>query len=63
MDEWEKILDKMIQAFELDSQDTGPTTKQDEKLFQEGFDLFYKLSESMGLKIPNKDEFSNPCVH
>lgn len=53
----------MIQAFELDSQDTGPTTKQDEKLFQEGFDLFYKLSESMGLKIPNKDEFSNPCVH
>lgn len=40
--EWNKIIDKMIYAFELNMYAPGPTTNQEKEDFQDGFALFCK---------------------
>lgn len=40
--EWDKAIDKMIYAFELNMYAPGPHPGQEENDFQEGFDLFCK---------------------
>ena len=47
IDEWNKIIDKMIYAFELNMYAPGPTSEQERKDFQEGFDLFHKYYKSL----------------
>ncbi len=43
---WNKALDKMIYAFELDMSPSGPTLEH-EKDFKEGFDLFCRYYRNL----------------
>ena len=42
LEEWNKVIDKMIRACELQMHTPGPITEQEDNDFHEGFDLFYK---------------------
>lgn len=42
IEEWNKVFDKMIYAFELNMYAPGPISEQDNKDFQDGFNLFHK---------------------
>ena len=47
MEAWHKVLDKMIYAFELNANAPGPSTDQEAKDFEEGFNLFCKYYRNL----------------
>ena len=46
MEAWHKIIDKMTYAFELNMHAIGPTPEE-EKDFEEGFELFCKYNRNL----------------
>ena len=42
MEEWNKVIDKMVYSFELNSFAPGPSTEQEREDFEDGFALFCK---------------------
>ena len=47
MESWHKAIDKMIYAFELNTNAPGPSTDQELQDFNEGFGLFCKYYKNL----------------